>query len=250
MWVDYSKYVGKTFNNLVFLRIDKSLPKRQDKLRAWCKCNLCGSVKDYQAVRVIQGRIWSCNCDFKNRYRASWFTKNKSYSDMEGMAYYKEFNHHRGKAKIAKKRKGVEFTLSFPEWKELVSKPCYYCGVVGADRRTFMKLDNITIRFNGIDRVDSSKGYTSDNSVSCCKYCNWAKNSQSIEHFKDHIVSIYKYWASKDSTPNFVVSDLEPPPQEGVESFESSESELDKDQISPAPKMTVAYKNEEVEAGS
>lgn len=66
----------------------------------------------------------------------------------------------------------------------LISSPCYYCGQI---------LEN----FNGIDRVDSSKEYTKDNCVSCCKYCNWAKNDLSISEFKNHINKINNYLKEK-----------------------------------------------------
>lgn len=36
---------------------------------------------------------------------------------------------------------------------------------------------------NGIDRVDSSIGYTIQNSVPCCKICNYAKHNLTLEEF-------------------------------------------------------------------
>ena len=49
-----------------------------------------------------------------------------------------------------------------------LSKNCFYCN------------DNVKI---GIDRVDSSKGYTIDNVVPCCSKCNWMKGVLSKEDF-------------------------------------------------------------------
>lgn len=37
--------------------------------------------------------------------------------------------------------------------------------------------------YGGIDRVDSSKGYTVDNCVSCCRECNVSKGTMSLEAF-------------------------------------------------------------------
>lgn len=62
----------------------------------------------------------------------------------------------------------------------LISSPCAYCG-------------EIMNNFNGLDRVDSSKEYTIDNVVPCCKYCNWAKNDLSVKEFKEHINKIHHY---------------------------------------------------------
>ena len=38
-------------------------------------------------------------------------------------------------------------------------------------------------RPNGIDRVDNKKCYVSGNVVSCCKFCNYAKNMNILEEF-------------------------------------------------------------------
>jgi hypothetical protein len=38
---------------------------------------------------------------------------------------------------------------------------------------------------NGIDRLDNALGYTTANSVPCCKPCNQAKNDRSVDEFRD-----------------------------------------------------------------
>ena len=44
---------------------------------------------------------------------------------------------------------------------------------------------------NGVDRIDSSLGYTIDNCVACCDKCNYAKHDLSTEDFKEWIIKIY-----------------------------------------------------------
>ena len=46
---------------------------------------------------------------------------------------------------------------------KLLDKECYYCH--------YYKKEEV----NGIDRVDNTKGYTKENSVSCCEMCNRIK---------------------------------------------------------------------------
>ena len=46
---------------------------------------------------------------------------------------------------------------------------------------------------NGIDRVDSSKGYTIDNVVPCCSACNYAKHEMSVSEFKEYITRVYNH---------------------------------------------------------
>ena len=54
-------------------------------------------------------------------------------------------------------------------------------------------LSDTIVCVNGIDRVDSSKGYVEDNVVSCCKYCNTAKNTMSRDEFFKWIKRVYEY---------------------------------------------------------
>jgi len=47
--------------------------------------------------------------------------------------------------------------------------------------------------YNGIDRLDSSKGHVIDNVVPCCKWCNYAKRERSYKDFLDWVVVIYNH---------------------------------------------------------
>lgn len=44
-------------------------------------------------------------------------------------------------------------------------------------------LNNNELTYNGIDRLDNSKGYTIDNSVACCSKCNIAKGTDTKEEY-------------------------------------------------------------------
>ena len=70
------------------------------------------------------------------------------------------------------------FELSQDMFEQIVKQPCYYCGIV-QDRG-----------FNGVDRKDSTEGYTESNCVSCCKMCNYMKGSLSERVFLDRIEHI------------------------------------------------------------
>ena len=60
--------------------------------------------------------------------------------------------------------------------------PCFYCG---AEKSNHKVTKNCKEGFdhNGIDRIDSSKGYTPDNVVPCCKICNKAKMDMDQKDF-------------------------------------------------------------------
>lgn len=49
------------------------------------------------------------------------------------------------------------------------------------------------LKINGIDRIDSNIGYTKENSVSCCKFCNFAKHTMSESDFYKWIRRVYEY---------------------------------------------------------
>ncbi len=79
-------------------------------------------------------------------------------------------------------RKGREFALTRERFFELIRGRCHFCGVPPATLFT-RRCCNGPIRFNGIDRLDSKKGYVEGNVVSCCKSCNRKKMNDSVRQF-------------------------------------------------------------------
>ena len=77
--------------------------------------------------------------------------------------------------------KNLEFEISQENFDKLVKEPCYYCDVI-QERG-----------FNGVDRLDSTVGYTMDNCVSCCKTCNYMKCSLSVDVFLKRLEHILTY---------------------------------------------------------
>jgi hypothetical protein len=66
--------------------------------------------------------------------------------------------------RLSAKRK-VAFHLTFEEYRDAVSKECFYCdGFFGRVRYCI-----------GLDRLDNAKSYETGNVVSCCEVCNRVK---------------------------------------------------------------------------
>lgn len=63
-------------------------------------------------------------------------------------------------------RREIEWHLNDDEAKKMLVMPCVYCAHL-----------NLEVRVNGIDRLDSSKGYTTENCRPCCKDCNYMKGT-------------------------------------------------------------------------
>lgn len=51
--------------------------------------------------------------------------------------------------------------------------------------------------YNGLDRIDSSKGHTLDNVVTCCATCNYMKRSMTHDEFIDHIDKVYNHTSKR-----------------------------------------------------
>lgn len=77
-------------------------------------------------------------------------------------------------------KKGFEFSLTREDFNRIKRDVCYLCGT-----------KNTRTHQNGIDRVDSNKGYTLENCKSCCGFCNYLKGILGLEEFLEHIFTIY-----------------------------------------------------------
>lgn len=85
------------------------------------------------------------------------------------LATYKERAHDRNR----------KFKLTFDKFKSLVTSDCFYCGRPH-NRGSKHQYNEKTFRLNGIDRIDNEKGYTEDNVVSACTYCNFSKKCSDV----------------------------------------------------------------------
>ena len=55
-------------------------------------------------------------------------------------------------------------------------------------------------KHNGIDRTDPNKGYTTENCVSCCSKCNYAKHEMTLSEYKEWLIKSYEHLISSSST--------------------------------------------------
>lgn len=160
---------GKKFNMLTPI---KFAGKAKDGTRLWkCKCD-CGKTTIVRTTLITTDRTKSCGCIRKYNYVLP-----------KGEA---AFNHvyARYKKSCAKSR-GHKFILTKEEFKEIISQDCYYCGTKPGNIYKDHRL-NGSYTYNGIDRVDNSKGYTKENCVPCCFQCNVWKKADNQQDFIDH----------------------------------------------------------------
>ena len=144
---------------------------RQDGMVAWlCKCK-CGNEKIAKTNHLTQGKTKSCGC-FALEIR----TKPPGHASMTKVIY--------GIKRNAKDR-NLEFSLSDEEIKDIITKNCHYCGAEPKEKKPSCKRrhTNGNVFVNGIDRMDSSKGYTKENCITCCWVCNRMKSDLSYDDF-------------------------------------------------------------------
>lgn len=152
------------------------------------KCDSCGAVKETSLSSVIGRRNSEYNKSGKT------FCSSCANKKMSGAnnANYKHGSKRYPEYKNNAKRRNIDFNLSPNEFKSITSEPCHYCGGYSTDY-------DLKSRGNGIDRMDSSLGYTTDNCLPCCSKCNFLKNKSSYEDFINYIIKVYKNITKKKS---------------------------------------------------
>lgn len=151
----------------------------QNKRRSIYKCTCeCGNTCEVAQNDLSSGNVKSCGCLVK---QGSSY-KGDNYSNISAV-----MNNYIQSAK----RFNREFNLKREDFIKLITDNCYYCGdSPKTEKISYNKHKNVLL-YNGIDRVDNTKGYTIDNTVTCCTECNFMKKDMTKEHFLKIIEKIY-----------------------------------------------------------
>jgi len=116
----------------------------------------------------------------------NWMKKHNIPSRKKGKQPLNEIEHKIRKSWAMYKRICRQYDrkmeIAYDFFKKTVTQPCYYCG-------------NEPI--NGIDRLDNSKGYVSDNCIPCCSICNWMKHKKNVIDFLYQVYKIQRYCSDK-----------------------------------------------------
>jgi hypothetical protein len=100
--------------------------------------------------------------------------------------------------KSVARNKKLPFTLSFDKFVKITSSACIYCDV---SPYKIMKghlwcspetRKHGAYKYNGIDRIDNTKGYVESNCVPCCIICNKAKREMTIQQFLSWVGIVYE----------------------------------------------------------
>lgn len=169
--------VGDKFKKLTvvgFLEMDK----KYGQLYV-CMCD-CGNKKIVRRTDLINGMVRSCGCLLKERYGKLKLPDNARFINSIITNY-----------KTHAKKLDVCWDLTFDIIKELIAKPCFYCGVLNSNTYTGHDDKQRKFSYNGIDRLNSELGYSIDNCVPCCIVCNKAKLKRSKEEFLSWVRRVF-----------------------------------------------------------
>lgn len=204
--IEIEKYIGKKYNKLTIISFSHfSFYKYRHK--NWlCRCD-CGGEKVIIHGNLISGKSTSCGCVQKQKMQE--FNKNKFRAPVGTSTFHNLFLCYKKRAMKINK----EFSLTKDEFKIITKQNCFYCCEVPKNVHKISSYDEVwqdlnKYVYNGIDRVDSSKGYVLYNCVPCCKRCNQIKNNMKQDEFFKHVETIYLQWKLKQMGKEIVVEKL------------------------------------------
>lgn len=149
----------------------------------------CGTEKETQIGNLTSGRSTQCK-SCANRSRRS---KGQRADDLVNrFQCYKAYE----RAAI---RRGFSFNLTAEEFYKITAGDCEYCCAPPSNvfnlkyKGTQESRGGTPFIYNGIDRSDSSLGYSLDNCVPSCRRCNLAKNDMTVAEFREWLKAAYKH---------------------------------------------------------
>jgi len=171
--------IGEKFGRL--LVISESKKRTTSGLVFWeCVCD-CGNKKIINGSSLRRGKTQSCGCLMLESVRIE---KGEASFNKLFSAY------KRG----AENREHI-FSLEKEVFRKLTSANCFYCGdkplQVCKNNGKSSFFGNYT--YNGIDRLDNTKGYIENNCVTCCFICNQMKLTMGLKEFVSQCKKISKF---------------------------------------------------------
>ena len=129
-----------------------------------------------------------------NKQQDEWFLNNPDkkdeYNENRTEKLWTDIHKYYEMYTYRAKKSEIEFNLIIEQFEDIVTEVCYYCGDKDKDY------------FNSVDRIDSCLGYTEENCVAACSFCNMAKGSRGISifilqakhmhHFKETAEQLYQ----------------------------------------------------------
>lgn len=173
---------GQRFNFLIARTFRKITRQDGSKGIVWiCDCD-CGNTRESTYSDLRAERTISCGCKIR-RNLPDGTINILSIDESHKKTLYRRYIQ-------GAEERNKEFSLTYQHSVILFVSNCHYCGSPPSQSLKYTR-NGKSFLYNGIDRIDSSMGYTMENSVACCWICNRAKHSMSYEKFLSHVSRIY-----------------------------------------------------------
>ena len=131
-----------------------------------------------EKIKKLQADYYAKNREKRIKNATDWAKQNKEQLMKTRRKYMSTPQGRLTSVKGSAKTRQIQFSLTDQQALNILEKPCYYCG---------------NTEKYGIDRIDSSFGYTLKNSVSCCDDCNYMKRIMSQKDFIQQCKKIANY---------------------------------------------------------
>ena len=172
---------------------------RGDGVHVWrCLCD-CGKESLVRAGSLKSGATSSCGCLGLERKREVYQKWRKEPGVSTLSVSFASYKH------CAKKRE-LDFFLTKEDFTTLVLQTCHYCGSAPNNFKKLYKKGlspegelRSHLFVNGIDRIDSTKGYVLGNVVPCCRTCNVAKHDLPFDKFATWVSMLISHQAETQS---------------------------------------------------
>lgn len=186
-------WTGQKFGRLTFIKPTAQKSSMGIKWETLCDCGKTTIVSPRNVKGIgPQAKTQSCGCLGREQRRL--------YDPVESSArdVHRRYN---------------DGDISFEDFYRLSQQACHYCGALPSTtynygsrpsrlaRTSALQQTQGNFIYNGLDRVDSSKGHTLDNVVPCCWLCNLWKSRLSVEEFLLHNERIYLHAHPSVVTP-------------------------------------------------
>lgn len=162
--------IGQVFTRLTVLGFSHRDHRHRKFWRVRC---VCGTEKTVQTALLRSGNTKSCGCLAREHLDAG-----RRRLPAEGGVVNQIILGIRRHARD----RGFSYDLPRELVDELIRQPCHYCGDRGSNVKV-TKNYRQGFQHNGLDRVDSKKGYEPTNVVPCCRTCNNAKRDMDRNEF-------------------------------------------------------------------
>lgn len=175
--IDVNSYIKQSINNFEIIEF-KYFKEYKRSRQPFYKVKCLNCNKNF-----IIG-LWSIKKKNNDRYRHC--KKHHCQLPDKEASINAIFRSYQRAAKI----RNYNFELTKIKFLEIINKNCHYCNAYPSNKARNQN-NTGNYYYNGIDRVDNSKGYIEENVVPCCINCNRAKSDMHYENFLKWIKNIY-----------------------------------------------------------